>query len=54
MANYKVVFEYNLYRIFILDGEDEILIKEYNDIRDVETYIILKNGIIKEFISNNK
>jgi len=43
----KVDKKYNVYRI---EGEHEILSKIYEFIYEVETYITLKNGIIKEFI----
>jgi hypothetical protein len=43
----KVGNEYNVYR---LDGKHEILEKIYEFLYEVETYITLKNGIIKEFI----
>jgi len=43
----KVDKKYNVYRI---EGEHEILSKIYEFVYEVETYITLKNGIIKEFI----
>ena len=43
----KVGNEYNVYR---LDEKHEILEKIYEFLYEVETYIILKNGIIKDFI----
>ena len=39
------------YDVYLVDGKDEILTKIYESIIEVETYIILKNGIIKEFIA---
>lgn len=39
----------NEYYIFRIEGEHEILEKIYNELSDIEMYITLKNGYIKEF-----
>jgi hypothetical protein len=46
----KHVSKFDVYRI---DGEHEILEKIFDNISEVETYIILKNGIIIEYIDEN-
>lgn len=46
--------QFDVYRI---EGEHEILEKIFDDISEVEVYITLKNGLIKEYIeydNNNR